>query len=111
MSGDGTNNSGARRAQLRATRRWRKNVTINGLVILSEQPLTWNSEHTHPPGGLANYYRDNVVGGPGGFVMVADDFKSFGNAIINKLVAEIAQQSPRRYAFRGAARHGRRRSV
>ncbi len=48
-----------------ATRRSRQGVTINGLVILSDRPMAWNPEHTNPPGGLANYYRTNVIGGPG----------------------------------------------
>ena len=59
-------------------------------MILSERPLPWNPEHTHPPGGLTNYYRDNVIGGPGAFVLEAKDFSSFGQAIIKKLIAEIA---------------------
>jgi hypothetical protein len=46
--------------------------------------------HTNPPGSLEKYYRENVIGGPGSFVMVADDFNSFGRAIIKKLIAEIA---------------------
>ncbi len=75
-----------------------KGVTINGLVILSERPLSWNAEHTNPPGGLDKYYRDNVMGGPGAFVMVAEDFNSFGQAIINKMIAEIAAARPRRFA-------------
>jgi len=89
VSGDGTNNSGrdvtAARDDVVA-----KRITINGLVILSEQPLAWNPTHTNPPGGLPNYYRDNVIGGPGAFVMVAENFGSFGKAIVNKMVAEIA---------------------
>ena len=99
VSGDGTNNSGR---DVRAARdeAVAKDITINGLVILSERPLSWNPDHTHPPGGLANYYRDNVIGGPGAFVMVAEDFKSFGNALINKLIAEIALVSPPRHASR-----------
>ncbi len=72
-----------------------KGVTINGLVILSERPMTWNPEHTNPPGGLANYYQNNVVGGPGAFVMVAENFNSFGQAIVKKLIAEIADVGPR----------------
>jgi len=89
VSGDGTNNSGrdvtgARDAAVA------KGVTINGLVILSDRPMAWNPEHTNPPGGLENYYRENVVGGPGAFVIVAQDFNSFGQAIIKKLIAEIA---------------------
>jgi hypothetical protein len=89
VSGDGTNNAGgditkARDAALA------QGYTINGLVILSATPLPWNPEHTNPPGGLANYYRDNVTGGPGAFVLEAKDFNSFGQAIIKKLIAEIA---------------------
>ena len=96
VSGDGTNNSGrdvtvARDAALA------KGITINGLVILSERPLAWNPEHTNPPGGLEKYYRDNVIGGPGSFVIVAQDFNSFGQAVIKKLIAEIAlDQRPAR---------------
>lgn len=93
VSGDGTNNAGrdvtsARDAALAL------GITINGLVILSERPLPWNPEHTNPPGGLTNYYRDNVVGGPGAFVLEAKDFNSFGQAIIKKLIAEIADAGP-----------------
>jgi hypothetical protein len=98
VSGDGTNNSGR---DVRGARddALAKDITINGLVILSERPLSWNPDHTHPPGGLPNYYRDNVIGGAGAFVMVAEDFKSFGNALINKLIAEIAQARPARHAL------------
>jgi hypothetical protein len=93
ISGDGTNNSGrdvtfARDEALAA------GVTINGLVILSDRPLAWNPEHTNPPGGLPDYFRKNVVGGPGAFVMVTESFESFGQAIVKKLIAEIAQTSP-----------------
>ena len=66
-------------------------MTINGLVILSEKPLPWNPEHTNPPGGLPKYFQDNVIGGPGAFVAVADSFQSFGQALISKLIAEIAE--------------------
>jgi hypothetical protein len=89
LSGDGTHNSGRDLGQVRAEV-LAQGVTINGLVILSERPLPWNPDHTHPPGGLANYFRDNVIGGPGAFVMVAENFNSFGQALIKKLIAEIA---------------------
>jgi hypothetical protein len=97
VSGDGTNNSGR---EVRAARdeAVAQDITINGLVILSDRPMSWNPEHTHPTGGLANYYRENVIGGPGAFVMAAEDFNAFGHALINKLVAEIAQGSHPRYA-------------
>jgi len=89
VSGDGTNNAGRDVTQAR-DEALAIGITINGLVILSETPLPWNPEHTNPPGGLAKYYRDNVVGGPGSFVLEAKDFNSFGQAIAKKMIAEIA---------------------
>jgi hypothetical protein len=93
VSGDGTHNSG-RDVKLARDEAVAAGVTINGLVILSERPLTWNPEHTNPPGGLENYFRQNVIGGPGAFVIVAQDFNSFGQAIVKKMVAEIAEMPP-----------------
>src|SRR6204780_1135016 len=90
VSGDGTNNAG-RDVALARDEAVAKGITINGLVILSDNPMSWNPDHTNPPGGLANYYRNNVVGGPSAFVMVAENFNSFGQAIIKKMIAEVAQ--------------------
>lgn len=103
VSGDGTNNSGR---DIRVVRDEvvAKGITINGLVILSDRPIPWNPEHTNPPGGLPRYYQDNVIGGPGAFVEVAEDFKSFGRALINKLVAEIVHIEPRSRVVRHAQR-------
>jgi hypothetical protein len=96
ISGDGTNNSGRDVVEMR-DRAVAKGITVNGLAILSETPLPWNPEHTNPPGGLDHYYRTNVIGGPGAFVRVARNFDSFGEAIISKLIAEVAQaHEPRR---------------
>jgi hypothetical protein len=94
ISGDGTNNSG-RDVTAARDEAVAKGITINGLVILSERPLAWNPEHTNPPGGLENYYRQNVIGGPGSFVVVAENFNSFGQAIVKKLVSEIALVPPK----------------
>jgi Protein of unknown function (DUF1194) len=88
ISGDGTNNSG-RDVNVARDEALAKGVTINGLVILTENSLSY-SDHTNPLGGLHNYYRNNVVGGRGAFVVVAENFESFGQAILNKLIAEIA---------------------
>jgi hypothetical protein len=97
VSGDGDNNSGrdvtaARDAAVA------QGITINGLVILSQTQTSSNSartnEHTNPPGGLADYYRNNVIGGPGAFVMDAENFSSFGNALVKKLITEIVQTLP-----------------
>jgi hypothetical protein len=100
VSGDGTNNVGrpledARAAALAA------GVTINGLAIINERSELYGgfSGHTQPPGGLPNWYRDNVTGGPGSFLLVVADFESFGEAMTNKLLNEIAGiPSPRAYA-------------
>lgn len=93
VSGDGTNNAG-RDVNKARDEALALGITINGLVILSERPLAWNPEHTNPPGGLANYYRVNVVGGPGSFVLEAKDFGSFGQAMVKKMIAEIADATP-----------------
>jgi hypothetical protein len=97
VSGDGTSNQGrpapaARDVALKA------GVVINGLAIYNKQAAAiggYLELHTNPPGGLAKYYRDNVIGGVGSFVLPIDDFNSFGEAMIRKLVTEIAQ-APRR---------------
>ena len=101
VSGDGTNNAGrdvaAARNEVMA-----KGIVINGLVILSDSQLLFNAEHTNPPGGLEKYYQDNVIGGPGSFVMVAEDFNAFGKAIVKKMIAEIAAApSPRQRTASG----------
>ena len=70
--GDGTNNSGRDVAVARDDA-VAKGVTINGLVILERPSDGLESEHTNPPGGLVNYFRDNVIGGPGAFVLAAEN--------------------------------------
>jgi Protein of unknown function (DUF1194) len=97
VSGDGDNNGGRDVAAAR-DEAIAKGVTINGLVILTDTSTGGNSNHTNPPGGLANYYRNNVIGGPGAFVMVAENSKSFGDILVKKLIAEIAQAAPRQRA-------------
>ena len=72
-----------------------KGITINGLAIFNDDM----KEHTHPPGGLENYFRRNVIGGPDAFVMVADNFEAFGSALVRKLAAEIASASQSSYAM------------
>jgi hypothetical protein len=90
VSGDGTNNAG-RDVALARDETLAHDVTINGLVILSETPLAWNPDHTNPAGGLENYYRENVIGGPGAFVLAAQGFDSFGDAIVKKMISEVAR--------------------
>jgi hypothetical protein len=94
VSGDGTNNSGRDVRSARDDAVANEVTTINGLVILSDAPIPYNPEHTNPPGGLDNYYRDNVIGGTNAFVMVAENFDSFGKSIVAKLIREISAVPP-----------------
>ena len=102
VSGDGTSNQGrpvtdARDAALKA------GATINGLAIFNRRAAEtggYLALHTNPPGGLAQYYHDNVIGGPGAFVLPIDDFNSFGEAMIHKLISEIATAAPHGAAAR-----------
>jgi hypothetical protein len=43
---------------------------------------------------LAGYYDSNVIGGPGAFVVIARDLSSFADAILRKLVHEVAGVVP-----------------
>ena len=81
ISGDGSNNRGRSVNQAR-DEAIAKGIGINGLPILALEP------------DLDRYYRDNVIGGPGAFVIAAKDFESFGEAILKKLIAEIAAVTP-----------------
>ena len=89
VSGDGTNNSG-RPVTAARDEAVAKGVTINGLAIVNDKPTPGYAAHTQPPGGLAEWYRENVIGGPGAFLRVVEDFHSFADAMTNKLVSEIA---------------------
>jgi hypothetical protein len=96
VSGDGTSNQGravttARDAAIEG------GAVINGLTIFNRRAAAlggYLAQHTNPPGGLAQYYRDNVIGGRGSFVVPIDDFNSFADAMTRKLVNEIASTRP-----------------
>jgi hypothetical protein len=87
VSGDGVNNSGRGSPDAR-DEAVAAGVTINGLVIMNDRPTPGFFQVPQPP--LDEFYRNNVVGGPGAFVIAIDDFSTFAFAIVNKLVREIA---------------------
>ena len=89
VSGDGTNNAGRDVTSAR-DEAVAKGFVINGLAIINLNPNFGFIAHTQPPGGLPNYYRQNVMGGPGAFVLQIDDFHSFADAMATKLLNEIA---------------------
>ncbi|MGH7060438.1 MAG: DUF1194 domain-containing protein [Stellaceae bacterium] len=77
VSGDGMANFGVPPAEAR-DQLVQKGITINGLAILTEEP--W----------LDSYYRQNVIGGPSSFVLVAENMGAFADAMLRKLVQEVA---------------------
>ena len=85
VSGDGPNNNGPP-AEEERDRLVGEGVTINGLPIVNDRP----NFGAQPSGDLEPYYRDSVIGGPGAFLIVAEDFEAFGAAIRRKLIQEIA---------------------
>jgi len=76
ISGDGRANQGAQPETLRDAAVL-QGVTINGLAILNEDS------------SVAAYYKNSVIGGDGAFVITANDYESFAQAILEKLVKEI----------------------
>jgi hypothetical protein len=98
VSGDGTNNAGRSLADARAAA-LAAGVTINGLAIINNGGGLYGSGfsgHTQPPGGLPNWYHDNVTGGPGSFLLTVEDFETFGEAMTKKLLNEISALPQRR---------------
>ncbi len=57
-------------------------IGINGLPILTVEP------------DLDRYYYNNVIGGPGAFMIPAANYDNFADAILKKLINEIAMADP-----------------
>jgi Protein of unknown function (DUF1194) len=81
ISGDGIANLGLPPAAAR-DRIVKTGITINGLAILTDEP--W----------LEDYYRDQIIGGAGAFVIAAESYASFAEAMRRKLAQEVASASP-----------------
>lgn len=62
-----------------------RGITINGLVILTEEV----DLGTLADDIIVEHFERKVIGGPGAFVMVAGSFDDFAVAIRRKLVREI----------------------
>ncbi|PWC27215.1 DUF1194 domain-containing protein [Teichococcus aestuarii] len=91
ISGDGVNNSGRPLAQARADALSR-GIILNGLAVLDRTPPPAQFANLTPP--LDDYYRDEVIGGPGAFLMVAEGFQAFEGAVRRKIIREIASNPP-----------------
>ena len=77
ISGDGSNNRGRIVTEARDDA-VRQGVVINGLPILSLEP------------NLDRYYFNQVIGGPGSFMIPAESYETFASAVLKKLILEIA---------------------
>jgi hypothetical protein len=88
ISGDGPNNRGRGVTEAR-DEAVAKGIVINGLPILNDRPQPWTLP-TPIEFGLDQYYIDNVIGGPGAFIVAAEGFEEFKTAILTKLIREIA---------------------
>lgn len=94
VSGDGVNNSG-RSAALARDDALKQGIIINGLAIMNDRGSQFGGgvgygfrpESNLP---LDEYYNDFVIGGPGSFLIVTNDFEGFERAVVAKLVREIA---------------------
>jgi len=83
VSGDGRQNSGEVATADARDSAVSHGITVNGLPIASgEEPR------------IAEWYRANVVGGPGAFLVVADSYDAFAAAFRRKLTLEIAGLMP-----------------
>lgn len=92
VSGDGPNNWGELVDVVR-DRLVAAGITINGLPILNQAGSSF-SQYNIPD--LDLYYRDCVIGGTGAFMIVANSFEDFGQAVRRKLILEIAHRVPAR---------------
>lgn len=79
ISGDGRTNRGRRAAPAR-DEAVARGITVNGLAIINMEP------------DLESFYRAEVMGGQGSFVAVVNDFETFEDAVIAKLVREISSR-------------------
>jgi hypothetical protein len=79
-------------------------IVINGLPIINDRPNI-NGYPRLPD--LDLYYEDCVRGGAGSFIVVAHGFEDFAQAILRKLVTEIAGRTPPLRLFQLAAARAR----
>ena len=91
ISGDGRTNDGPP-AELVRDKLVAQGIIINGLPVMMNR-----TNFGRPPDtGLDKYYEENVIGGPGSFMISAVNFDDFGRAVRTKLIREISGQSASR---------------
>jgi hypothetical protein len=88
ISGDGRNSSGGPPGPFRDMA-VEKGIIINALPIVNDKPTFGRMELDLP-----GFFREEVIGGPGAFMQIAEGFNSFAAAVKAKLVREIAGRAP-----------------
>ena len=83
VSGDGRQNTGELGTAEARDAAVSHAVTVNGL------PITCGDEPE-----LDDWYRTNVIGGPGAFLVVANGYAAFAEAFRQKLTLEVAGLAP-----------------
>jgi Protein of unknown function (DUF1194) len=91
ISGDGVNNSGRPVADAREEA-LAQGIVLNGLAVLDRSPQAAALNLGQPP--LDTYYQNEVIGGPGSFLVVAEGFDAFEAAVRRKIIREIAASPP-----------------
>ncbi len=76
VSGDGVNNAGPLPQSIKAIAE-QLNISVNGLAVRTDLPI------------LDQYYREHVIAGPGAFVITADSYEDFAQAMHKKLKKEL----------------------
>jgi len=87
ISGDGRNNDGHRPKNAKTHPMFRTAI-INGLVIGAAEPSAIKGVDKEI-GRLQNYYRQEVIHGPGAFIETAVGFRDFEKAMRRKLLREL----------------------
>jgi hypothetical protein len=90
ISGDGPQNQGLPLLEAHE-RAAEARVVINGLPVISQDDGRWQRPVERD---LDAYFQNNVVSGPGAFVLPARTEAEFRDAILRKLVIEIAGAVP-----------------
>jgi hypothetical protein len=96
---DGGRSASARDAAVAA------GITVNALPIIDRRTIgTFDGHIAYSsgwgPSGVAEFYRRDVIGGPGSFMVEANDYSVFGEALKRKLLLELVTPDDKRAPVR-----------
>jgi hypothetical protein len=91
FSGDSANSFGGIPIALARSSALNADITINGLAILCRQDACGGRPNVYD---LEDAFAKTIIGGPGSFVVTADDRPSFKDAVRRKMILELADRRP-----------------